>query len=72
MRHNNRSRQSTAAPIKESKTNANPNATRKPGPVPPYGLRHGINDYASWFANDPDMRGDYHDTMDRARHGMTH
>lgn len=30
----------------------------KPGPVAPYGLRHGINDYTSWFANEPDMRGD--------------
>ncbi|HTD73030.1 MAG TPA: YbhB/YbcL family Raf kinase inhibitor-like protein [Steroidobacteraceae bacterium] len=32
----------------------------KPGPAAPYGLRHGINDYTSWFANDPDMRGDYY------------
>jgi Raf kinase inhibitor-like YbhB/YbcL family protein len=32
----------------------------KPGPVGPFGLRHGINDYTSWFANDPDMRGDYY------------
>jgi Raf kinase inhibitor-like YbhB/YbcL family protein len=32
----------------------------KPGPVSPYGLRHGINDYTSWFANDPDMRGEYY------------
>lgn len=30
---------------------------KKPGPTP-HGVR-GINDYASWFANDPDMRGDY-------------
>jgi len=32
----------------------------KPGPVAPYGMRHGINDYTSWFANDADMRGDYY------------
>jgi len=32
----------------------------KPGPVAPYGLRHGINDYTSWFADDADMRGDYY------------
>jgi Raf kinase inhibitor-like YbhB/YbcL family protein len=35
-------------------------ARGKPGPDAPYGLRHGINDYTSWFANDPDMRGDYY------------
>lgn len=23
------------------------------------GLRHGLNDYTGWFANDPDMKGDY-------------
>jgi Raf kinase inhibitor-like YbhB/YbcL family protein len=32
----------------------------KSGPGAPYGLRHGMNDYTSWFANDPDMRGDYY------------
>jgi len=32
----------------------------KPGPAAPNGLRHGINDYTSWFANDPTMRGDYY------------
>jgi Raf kinase inhibitor-like YbhB/YbcL family protein len=33
----------------------------KPGPeVPGFpGLRHGLNDYTNWFANDPDMKGDY-------------
>jgi Raf kinase inhibitor-like YbhB/YbcL family protein len=24
------------------------------------GSRQGINDYTAWFANDPDMRGDYY------------
>jgi Raf kinase inhibitor-like YbhB/YbcL family protein len=32
----------------------------KPGPVAPYGLRHGTTAHTSWFANDPDMRGDYY------------
>ncbi len=34
----------------------------KPGPGVPdgSGARHGINDYTSWFAGDPDMSGDYH------------
>jgi Raf kinase inhibitor-like YbhB/YbcL family protein len=32
----------------------------KPGPAAPGGLRHGINDYTSWFANDPDMAGKYY------------
>jgi Raf kinase inhibitor-like YbhB/YbcL family protein len=32
----------------------------KPGPGATYGLRHGVNDYTSWFANDPHMRGDYY------------
>jgi Raf kinase inhibitor-like YbhB/YbcL family protein len=35
----------------------------KPGPEiagsPLSGARHGLNDYTGWFANDPDMRGDY-------------
>jgi Raf kinase inhibitor-like YbhB/YbcL family protein len=31
----------------------------KAGPVAPHRMRHGLNDYTSWFANDPDMRGDY-------------
>lgn len=32
----------------------------KPGPAAPGGARHGINDYTSWFASDPDMAGDYY------------
>jgi Raf kinase inhibitor-like YbhB/YbcL family protein len=35
----------------------------KPGPeIPsaPDAIRHGINDYTSWFSGDPDMRGDYY------------
>ncbi|HEX2531342.1 MAG TPA: YbhB/YbcL family Raf kinase inhibitor-like protein [Burkholderiaceae bacterium] len=37
-------------------------ARGKPGPkVPGYsGLRQGINDYTGWFANDPEMAGDYY------------
>ena len=32
----------------------------KPGAAAPGGARHGINDYTSWFASDPDMAGDYY------------
>lgn len=32
----------------------------KAGPGAPLGARQGINDYTAWFANDPDMRGDYY------------
>ena len=32
----------------------------KAGPSAPDGGRHGINDYTSWFASDPDMAGDYY------------
>lgn len=32
----------------------------KPGPAAAHGARHGINDYTSWFASDPDMAGDYY------------
>ena len=35
----------------------------KPGPKIPgcvSGMRHGINDYTSWFSSDPDMRGEYY------------
>jgi Raf kinase inhibitor-like YbhB/YbcL family protein len=31
----------------------------KPGPAAPLG-RHGVNDYAVWFAGDPNMKGDYY------------
>ena len=34
-------------------------ARGKPGPTAADGARQGINDYTGWFANDPDMRGDY-------------
>ena len=32
----------------------------KPGPQAPGNLRHGLNDYTSWFADDSNMRGDYY------------
>jgi Raf kinase inhibitor-like YbhB/YbcL family protein len=32
----------------------------KSGPTAPGGLRHGMNDYTSWFAGDAAMRGDYY------------
>lgn len=40
----------------------------KPGPLLPltikngteHQLRHGVNDYTSWFASDPDMAGEYY------------
>jgi Raf kinase inhibitor-like YbhB/YbcL family protein len=35
-------------------------ARGKAGPAAPDGLRHGINDYTSWFAGDEHMAGDYH------------
>jgi Raf kinase inhibitor-like YbhB/YbcL family protein len=35
-------------------------ARGKPGPEAPQGLRHGINDYTGWFANDADMKGNYY------------
>jgi Raf kinase inhibitor-like YbhB/YbcL family protein len=31
----------------------------KTGPEAPNNLRHGINDYTSWFAGDPNMQGTY-------------
>jgi phosphatidylethanolamine-binding protein (PEBP) family uncharacterized protein len=33
---------------------------RGKSPDAPGGMRHGINDYTSWFAGDPDMEGTYH------------
>lgn len=32
----------------------------KPGPVTADGLRHGINDYTAWFADDAQMKGEYY------------
>lgn len=34
-------------------------ARGKPTPSGPGGAKHGLNDYTGWFANDPDMAGDY-------------
>ena len=31
----------------------------KSGPSAPQGMRHGLNDYTSWFAGDGDMEGSY-------------
>jgi Raf kinase inhibitor-like YbhB/YbcL family protein len=31
----------------------------KPGPEAPGGMRHGLNDYTNWFADDAAMRGEY-------------
>jgi Raf kinase inhibitor-like YbhB/YbcL family protein len=31
----------------------------KAGPAAPRGARQGVNSYTEWFANDPDMAGDY-------------
>lgn len=35
-------------------------ARGKSGPAAPGGLRHGINDFTSWFAGDADMAGTYY------------
>jgi len=32
----------------------------KAGPAAPGGMRHGVNDYTSWFAGDAQMSGDYY------------
>lgn len=32
----------------------------KPGPLAADGLRHGINDYTAWFADDAQMKGEYY------------
>ena len=32
----------------------------KSGPSAGGGLRHGVNDYTNWFAEDPEMRGEYY------------
>jgi len=34
-------------------------ARGKPGPSTLHGARHGLNDYTSWFANDPERNGQY-------------
>jgi hypothetical protein len=35
-------------------------ARGKPGPQAKDGMRQGLNDYTGWFADDPDMAGDYY------------
>lgn len=34
-------------------------ARGKPGPGASSGMRHGLNNYTDWFAEDPDMKGQY-------------
>lgn len=50
----------TSAGIARGGHSAGVTARGKPGPQAPDGARHGINDYTSWFAGDPEMGGDYH------------
>lgn len=45
--------------IAEGEFSDSVSARGKAGPETKHGARHGINDYTSWFAGDPDMSGDY-------------
>lgn len=49
----------TAREIKSGDQSEGVSARGKPGPQAPQGLRHGLNNYTEWFANDPQMGGDY-------------
>lgn len=46
--------------IKEGEFSDDVSPRGKPGPQAPHGSRQGINNYTDWFADDPDMKGDYY------------
>jgi Raf kinase inhibitor-like YbhB/YbcL family protein len=47
-------------PIKAGEFSDRVTARGKSGPQVPGGARQGLNDYTGWFANDPNMGGDYY------------
>ena len=46
-------------PIERGEFSGEVTSKGKPGPHAPRGALHGLNDYTAWFANDPQMAGDY-------------
>jgi Raf kinase inhibitor-like YbhB/YbcL family protein len=49
----------TITSIAEGEFSSSVTPRGKSGPTTKYGARHGINDFFSWFAGDPDMSGEY-------------
>jgi Raf kinase inhibitor-like YbhB/YbcL family protein len=49
----------SGSPIRDGEFSGGVTPKGKSGPLAPRGTRQGINDYTSWFANDPNMKGDY-------------
>ena len=49
----------SGSPIRDGEFSGGVTPKGKSGPLGPRGTRQGINDYTAWFANDPNMKGDY-------------
>jgi Raf kinase inhibitor-like YbhB/YbcL family protein len=50
----------SGSPIRDGEFSSGVTAKGKSGPPAPRGTRQGLNDYTNWFANDPNMKGDYY------------
>jgi Raf kinase inhibitor-like YbhB/YbcL family protein len=49
----------SGSPIRDGEFSSGVTAKGKSGPLGPRNTRQGLNDYTVWFANDPNMTGDY-------------
>jgi Raf kinase inhibitor-like YbhB/YbcL family protein len=49
----------SGSPIRDGEFSGGVTPKGKSGPLAPRGTRQGVNDYTTWFANDPNMKGDY-------------
>jgi Raf kinase inhibitor-like YbhB/YbcL family protein len=49
----------SGSPIRDGEFSSSVTAKGKSGPLAARGCRQGLNDYTAWFANDPNMAGDY-------------
>ena len=49
----------SGSPIRDGEFASGVTPKGKSGPIAARGTRQGLNDYTAWFANDPNMAGDY-------------
>lgn len=49
----------SGSPIRDGEFSSGVTPRGKSGPLAPRNTRQGLNDYTKWFANDPNMSGDY-------------
>ena len=49
----------SGSPVRDGEFSSSVTLKGKSGPLAPRNTRQGLNDYTNWFANDPNMAGDY-------------